>query len=186
MKEERLKKEKMLWEEWFFGEHSKHQMIEWIKIIKKFRYVRAIGGHANDCDELLLGIVFNNTSEMLLTLEKWGVILKKHHEKPPQPLIGIRYSGKEYMSFPSIIKGTFWVEEPGHCTIFGQNVIISCGEKGMYITANLKQEITDSDIKKAQIIEQHLSHFDLEYRDPPRDNKYCLCPKYHLEIFNNE
>lgn len=186
MKEERLKKEKMLWEEWFFGEHSKHQMIEWIKIIKKFRYVRAIGGHANDCDELLLGIVFNNTSEMLLTLEKWGVILKKHHEKPPQPLIGIRYSGKEYMSFPSIIKGTFWVEEPGHCTIFGQNVFISCGEKGMYITANLKQKVTDSDIKKAQIIEQHLSHFDLEYRDPPRDNKYCLCPKYHLEIFNNE
>jgi hypothetical protein len=42
------------WEQWLYERHSKAELAVWVSTLRYFRYVRAVGGHANDGDELVV------------------------------------------------------------------------------------------------------------------------------------
>jgi hypothetical protein len=42
------------WEQWLYERHSKAELAVWAPTLRYFRYCRAIGGHANDGDQLMV------------------------------------------------------------------------------------------------------------------------------------
>lgn len=42
------------WEQWLYERHSRAELAEWAPTLRYFRYCRAIGGHANDGDQLVV------------------------------------------------------------------------------------------------------------------------------------
>ncbi len=42
------------WEQWLYERHGKAELAEWVPTLRYFRYCRAVGGHANDGDQLVV------------------------------------------------------------------------------------------------------------------------------------
>ncbi|TLD68653.1 hypothetical protein FEM03_21680 [Phragmitibacter flavus] len=153
-----------------------------------FRYVRAIGGHANDTDELLAVFPYQDPDELLQKLQLLQIPVIHHptSKPPPQPQPGVSYRIDEYQkTFPSLIPNTQWIEQPKWTTLHGEKVFIWCGPNTLRITLNEQPFVTPSDFTKATRLEAHLSPFAqaLPHLDPPIDHWRCICPQHHPDLF---
>jgi len=108
------------WHQYLFESHSEVTLRQWAKRLQKFRFVRAYGGHANDGDSLVVVYGYNGLWDLQRFFDLLGVQLVVHRQKPAQREPGISYTWEAYDSFPSLIPGTCWVEQPWHCLIGGQ------------------------------------------------------------------
>jgi hypothetical protein len=103
------------------------------------------------------------------------------HDNPPQPTPGKRYSSEDYAAFPSLVTGTKWVEQPGHCTIFGKPVFLWCSNGTVKISASAGSwNVTGDHVRVAEELEQEFDGLGpLEVVDPPTDTEHYFCPKYY-------
>src|SRR5688572_15228358 len=122
--------------DYLFREHSEAELREWAARLRLFRYFRAYGGHANDADSLDVAFRYDGEAELVRLLGRLGVQVRVFHEEPPKPIPGQAYSSEDFSTFPSLVSGTKWVEQPGHCTIFRQPVFIWCNEDTVKVSAS--------------------------------------------------
>lgn len=175
------------WTKYLYERHSKTKLKKWAKELKYFRYFRAFGGHANDCDSFDVSIIWNEQKHLLSILEKFGVIPIIHESLPPQPETGKQYNYQEFRNFKNIVPQTNYIEQPGNCTIGGVSVFIWCGENTLKLSVgadNKEFDVGDPEIEKCKIIEKYLQMNKFSFKDPPSDTRNYICPKYYPEMFD--
>lgn len=171
------------WQQYLFREHSEAELREWATRLRLFRYFRAYGGHANDADSLDVAFRYDGHAELMSLLERLGLRVRVFHDKPPQPVPGQQYSAQELSAFPSLVSGTRWIEQPGHCTIFGKAVFIWCSTSAVKLSASAGSwTVTEDHVRAAEALEQEFAHRGpFEVVDPPADTEHYVCPKYYPE-----
>ncbi|MGC9462144.1 hypothetical protein, partial [Vibrio genomosp. F10] len=174
------------WIHYLFAEHSESELKDWASRLQFFRYRRAYGGHANDGDSLDVALKYDSTKMLVDILRYLGIEPTVYSDKPKQPTPSTSYTYEEYCSFPSLISGTKWVEQPSYCNIDGIKVHISCEREIIKISLNHqdKYTVTTEDIECAEKLERKLGELKQHIVDPPRDIKHYVCPKYYPDIFS--
>ena len=172
------------WTRYLFEKHSETELREWASRLNMFRFFRAFGGHANDADSLDIALKYESTEALLALLASIGVTPILHERKPDQPIPGRPYRGDEFSAFPSLIRGTEWIEQPGHCHLFGVPVYIYCGNGLVKVSVGHGEwEVTNRHVKWAEELETHLGSVSRLIVDPPRDTEHYVCPKYYPDFF---
>lgn len=172
------------WKQYLFESHSESTIRKWARQLRYFRFFRAFGGHAGDNDSFDVFFRYDGVDELNRFFEDLGVTLIKHTVQPPQPVSGVSYQGDEFAKFPSLIRDTTWIEQPGRCKIAGQDAFAWCDRHSIKISVGQGWEVSEADVASAQKIESVLEGVKLERVDPPIDSKNCVCPKYYPEYFD--
>lgn len=172
------------WTQYLYEQHSESELKEWASRLQFFRYFRAYGGHANDGDSLDIAFKYESTEELINLLGRLGIEPTIYAEKPDQPVPGTRYTHEEYISFPSLIRETEWIKQPGHCEIWDVRVFIWCENGLINISASPgSYVVTTEHVGSAEKLEKKLGDLKGFFVDPPKDTKHYVCPKYHPSIF---
>ncbi|TJZ68367.1 hypothetical protein [Chitiniphilus eburneus] len=171
------------WRQYLFENHPEAQLQAWARRLQMFRFCRAYGGHANDGDSLKVVFPYRGAEDLVRFCAELGVELVQYHEQPPQPQSGVPYPGDEYARFPSLVPGTQWFRQPGHCQIAGQPVFVWCDRDAIRISIGSDYIVTEEDVLSALRVEKALAQAPLQHRDPPADNEHCICPKYYPAYF---
>jgi hypothetical protein len=173
------------WIQYLYEQHSESELKEWTSRLQFFRYFRAYGGHANDGDSLDIALKYDTTEMLIDIIKNLGIEPTVFAEKPEQPIPGTRYTHEEYTSFPSLIRGTEWIKQLGHCEIWGVKVFIWCDNGLMKISASPgSYVVTTEHVESAEKLETKLGDLKRLLVDPPKDTKHYVCPKYHPNIFS--
>jgi len=157
---------------WICETHSKAMISNWVNNLKYFYYKRAWGGHANDGDEFIAHIDFENDDDLMSKLIALGIEIKKIPNDFPRPIVGKTYAGDEYSKFkPEIAK--LKIEQPCHTSIFGVKcfVYVSRGIE-IKISGGLDgnlYEVSDVDFENCKLLE---SGFEKAGIKPYRDSMY--------------
>jgi hypothetical protein len=171
------------WRQYLFESHPEDTLRDWAKRLSFFRFVRAYGGHANDGDSLNVAYRCQSIEELERFFRYLEIPLVHFAERPAQPEIGISYPGDEFAKFASLIPGTRWIEQPGHCSIANHKVFASCEQDRIRISLDDDYRVTESHVKAAEAIEKVLLGAPLARIDPPIDNEHCICPTYYPDYF---
>ena len=159
------------------------QLQDWARRLARFRICHAIGGHANDADTLQVCYRYGSHDELQHFFETLQCPLTHYASQPEQPVAGRSYPVQEYARMPSLIPGTRWTKQPGHCVIAGERVHAWCAAGEITLSVGAGYTITEADVESAMRVEPALAPLDAMRKDPPVDNPRCLCPKYHPEYF---
>jgi hypothetical protein len=174
------------WEQYFFERHDPAELKVWARRLRLFRYFRAFGGHANDGDSLDCAFRYRSTADLERFFSTIGVALVHFDALPLQPEPGVAYPGDEFARFPSLVPGTKWIGQPGHCEIAGIAAHAWCSESIITVSATpYSYDVTSSHVVRAERIETVLRGIDLEIQDPPHDSKHYFCPKYYSQYFRS-
>jgi hypothetical protein len=171
------------WRQYLFESHSEATLRAWAKRLYMFRFFRAYGGHANDGDSLKVAYEYAHVANLHQFFGHLGVPLTTFTERPTQPEPGVAYTFAEFTKFPSLIPGTCWIRQPGHCSIAGQQVFVWCEANGVMISLGTDYRVIEAHVEAAEAIEKVLKDAPLIRVDPPVDNEHCICPKYYPAYF---
>lgn len=172
------------WTQYLFENHSEEQLRSWAQRLTFFRFFRAYGGHANDGDSLDAAFAYKGTEQLESLLAILGVEPVKFDVEPPQPRLGVAYPGNVFVQFISLIPGTTWIRQPGHCDIMGVQAFIWCDVDKVKISLGDRYAVSEKNILEAEIVETLLSQIGCEPIDPPQDSRNYICPKYYPQYFN--
>ena len=160
---------------YYYERHSAEELSDWSNRLSMFRYVRAIGGHANDGDSLEIKFEYNSIEELTNFFEFIGVSLMHHEQEPPQPERGRSYPSAEFNKFPNLIQGTQWINQPSHSEIEGIPVHIWCTHDEIRISASPRSyDVNNSHVENAEHLEKLLIDSPLKVIDPPKPAKNYL------------
>jgi hypothetical protein len=169
---------------YLFERHSESELRDWASRLNYFRYFRAYGGHANDGDSLDVAISYTSTESLLELFKLLRFEPTIFREKPPQPISGVSYSWEEYSNFPSLITGTEWIQQPGHCELFRVKVFFWCESGVAKISSSpASYDVNITHVISAEKLENEFKKLNLDYIDPPNDTDHYICPKYYPDFF---
>lgn len=173
------------WHQYLFESHDEATLRNWARRLNLFRFFRAYGGHANDGDSLDVAYRYDSIQGLRDFFAFLDMALVEHSERPPQPVPGVAYPGDEYARFPSLIPGTKWIEQPGHCEIAGRRAFIWCTEGQIKLSLASGYVVSENDVASAEALEPVLREAPLARIEPPIDNLNCVCPKYYPQFFGH-
>lgn len=171
------------WRTYLFEIHSPDTLRAWARRLALFRFCRAVGGHANDGDELLLTYAYQDPSQLRAFFAPLGVQLIEHHEAPAQALPGVSYAWNELQKFPSLIPDTSWLQQPGRCQLAHEEVFAWCSNQQIQLSIAHGYDVTEADVERAERLERALHNVTLARVDPPVARRHCVCPAYYPELF---
>jgi hypothetical protein len=171
------------WTQYLFERHPRHELRNWARRLRLFRFFRAYGGHANDGGSLDCAFRYRSEADLQTFFASVGIYPVRFDTRPLQPEPGVAYSGDEYAHFPSLIDDTEWLQQPGHCNIAGDEVFVWCGAGQIKVSVASGYEVTEADVQRAERFERILKTVPLDIQDPPQDTKNYVCPKYYPELF---
>lgn len=170
-------------QQYLFESHSESTLRAWAKRLRRFRFFRAYGGHANDADSLEVAYQYGHIENLQRFFGHVGIALNIFAERPPQPEPGVAYPSTQFDKFPALIPATSWIEQPGHCSIAGRQAFVWCEASRVNISLGTDYQITEAHVQAAEAIEKVLENAPLAWIDPPVDNEHCFCPKYYPDYF---
>lgn len=173
------------WTQYLFERHPETTLRAWAGKLHFFRFFRAYGGHANDGDSLDAAFAYKEADQLESFFAHLGIELVKFDVKPPQPELGVSYRGTVMTRFPSLIAGTTWIKQAGHCEIAGVKVFIWCDADKIKISIADQYEVSEKNVADAEKVETVLAQVTLERIDPPHDTHNYICPKYYPDYFKD-
>jgi hypothetical protein len=148
----------------------------WYARLHYFRFLRAVGGHANDGDSLNAALRYHSESDLLDLLCVLGLSAGNGSVLSSEvPLAAPR---------PSFVPDTNHLRQPGHCQIGGSDVFVWCSGSAMIISANpLSYTVEEIHVQAAEAVENVL-RASLHHRilDPPGESPYYLCPHNYPDL----
>ena len=171
------------WQQYLFEAHPEAELRAWAGRLHLFRFCRAYGGHANDGDSLDVAYRYHDWAQARGFFDALEIKLVVHAACPLQPVPGQSSRGDVFAQFVSLIPGTEWIEQPGHCEVAGQQVFAWCGRDQIKLSVASGYEVTEANVAATAIIEQALLQTSIERVNPPTDNVHCICPKYYPGYF---
>ena len=170
---------------YLFEKHSVETLRVWYGRLQFFRYVRALGGHANDDDALELAIAYRGEDELCNVLQRLHIPFTRYHLAPAQPVPGKTYPSAGLGAFPSLVQGTRWIKQPGRVTIGKTEAFVWCHPDRVVITADPNgYEVTNDTVAAAELLERELGLDQLDGLSIicSRDTSHCLCPARYPEL----
>ena len=171
------------WWRYLFEAHPEATLRAWARRLRLFRFFRAFGGHAGDGDALLAAFRYATVDELLGFFAFAGLPPAIHATKPAQPVPGTAYPHEEFAAFASLIPGTQWIEQPGHCRIAGRPAFVWCDRDRIRISLHTGWDVTEANVVDAEALEVLLAAAPLPRIEPPVDHRNCVCPKYYPDWF---
>lgn len=168
---------------YFFERHDAATLMNWASRLQLFRYVRAYGGMLEDDDCLECAFVHESADDLERFFAFTGITPVRFAQEPPQPEAGKSYPYDKWASFPDLIEGTKWIQQPGICPIDGHRVHVRCERGVIAISIGNRPDVTEEDVKTAEALEPLLEHLPLRVIDPPRNSRHCLSPRHYPEFF---
>ena len=172
------------WQRYLHESHPEATLRAWARRLHRFRFVRAIGGHANDGDSLEAAFACAGEGDLRAFCATLGIPVVEYDTEPPQPEPGTPYPGEVFARFASLVPDTRWLRQPGHCTIAGQAVFVWCERGRIALSIGTEYRVTEADVRAAEAVEVALAQVTLPAIDPPADRRHCICPKYHPDLFS--
>jgi hypothetical protein len=163
---------------WLFRTHSFAELEEWTNRLRFFRFCRALGGHANDGDELLAALRVDAEAELLAVTTHLGVALRTVPVPTPAPIPGKLYTIAEFSQFPTPMGPFPRFEQPGRVRIAGVECSVSVSPGRIELTlsgaAGDPYEVTGEDVENAIKIEPLIVPLAERVIDPPRVSERCF------------
>lgn len=142
------------WLQYLHRNHTQDELSEWARRLSYFRFCRAIGGHANDGDELVLALGYSGAADLDALKRALG------GSSPPSPSI-VQIAG---------IRVKFIVHP--------DRVLLSlCGADGDPF------EVTSSDVVNAERVEGALLPVIDRRLDPPINDPHCVSPGHYPDFW---
>ncbi|OCC06044.1 hypothetical protein BA190_04795 [Labrys sp. WJW] len=175
------------WNRYLFERHDRQEIAQWARRLRYFRFCRAVGGHANDGDELLLAIALQAEVGLVDVCAGLGIVLDAVAPGSPQPGPGVAYTAEAYQGFASIVPGTKGIRQPGHIQLAGQPVYVHARANRLEISLSdpdAPYEVREATIRSAEQVETLLAPLAGRLIDPPRTSRHCVCPAFYPEMWN--
>ncbi|MFT4130129.1 hypothetical protein [Labrys sp. (in: a-proteobacteria)] len=175
------------WNLYLFERHDRQQIAQWARRLRYFRFCRAVGGHANDGDELLVAIGLQAGADLADVCAALGIVLEAVAPGSPQPVPGVAYTAEAYQGFASIVPGTKGILQPGHIELAGQPVYAHAQTNRLEISLSdpdSPYEVTEATVRSAERMEALLAPLADRLIDPPRASRHCVCPAHYPEMWN--
>ena len=174
-------------EAWLYKSHCREELRRWANGLRFFRFCRAYGGHANDGDSFLAALRFDSEDELLELYRHLGIVLSPLPADEPRPEPGRRYGGADFARFRSAIAAFPRWLQPGPCEVRGVPVLVWAGDAALrlrlYGAEGNEYDVGETDFDGARKIEVVLEPIASRVIDPPQNDRYCVCPRYHPEVF---
>ena len=172
---------------YLYRNHSRQKILGWANALTYFRFCRAYGGHANDGDQFLAAIRIDCESDLHTVLESLGLKAIMVESPAPQPEPGRPYSAEDFSQFVNLIKEFPHMQQIGHCKIDGNSCHVWSENHRLTISvigaAGDPYEVDDGDFERAIRIDSCLEVLSDRVVDPPQDNRNCICPKFHPDLW---
>jgi len=148
----------------------------WYKLLYHFRFLRAVGGHANDGDSLDAALRYHGEPDLRGLLSELGLAPDARSES--------EFEGELASPRPSFVPSTKRLRQPGHCQIGGAEVFLWCSGSTMLISANPRSyTVEEHHVQAAEKVEKVLRALTHDrILDPPGESHYYLCPQYHPDL----
>lgn len=175
------------WNLYLFERHDRQQIAQWARRLRYFRFCRAVGGHANDGDELLVAIALQTEAGLLDVYAALGIVRDVVAPDSPQPVPGVAYTAEAYQRFVSIVPGTHGIRQPGFVELAGQPVYAHAQANRLEISlsdTDFPYDVTEAAVRSAERVETLLAPLAGRLIDPPRASRHCVCPAYYPEMWN--
>ena len=134
------------WLAYLFRQHSEAELTEWMRELRFFRYIRALGGHANDGDMFLAALRCAN------------------HEDLPRLLTALRLSASGHVQIAGAKVFVYWQTHEQKLELHVSGA------------AGNPHEVTRADVDDALRIEQYLEPLASHIVVPPRVGQHCFSP----------
>lgn len=163
------------WNEYLFERHTRETLQRWANDLRCFRFVRAVGGHANDFDQFLASYECIRLSDLFSLCSSLGI-----EYRLSQPKIENAADSTSRMSGLNLQQ---LVEPIGKVEICSRPAFIYFQGNRVNVSVASSYDITETDFEDARAIEVSLAQVEISAVDPPADSKHCICPKYYPELF---
>ncbi len=175
--------------DYMFQDHSPEECLRWAQSLRYFYFMRAVGGHANDADQLEVVFQFSDFSDLTKKLNLLGITLQKIPADKEVPVPGKSYPGDVYATLASPIPQFPEYEQPGHVTINETPVFCYILKNRLELTLfggnGDSYSVSDIDVTNAKKIETLIKAHPLliESLDESRKKmEHCLTIKHIQNI----
>ncbi|GAB4975341.1 hypothetical protein MAHJHV61_39880 [Mycobacterium avium subsp. hominissuis] len=174
------------WERWLYETHRPAELHAWARRLRYFRFCRAVGGHANDGDRLLVALRAETEPSLRGLVACLGVAASAVTADAPTRRRGVAYSGADYAALPSPIGRFPHLCQPGHIEIDGHKAFMWVYADRVTVSLSDPDDpfsVTAAAIESALFLEARISPIAAQLIDPPLDTRHCICPKYYPELW---
>ena len=159
----RAKAHEPRWLDYLFGNYGRVVLTNWARRLHYFRFVKALGGHANDGDLLLAVLRYANNADLRKLFAQLGLPTGPGRATGPVPSPGlIAWAGaKVYVAVrhaPQQLEFTIIAPD------------------GSY-------DVTPQAVEAAEAVELLLAVQAPRIIDPPLRDHHCVCPAYYPELW---
>ena len=169
--------------------HPRAEIGLWARQLKYFRFCRSCGSPlVNDGDELQVALKIDSEEDLVETCRRLGLPLRRIPADALKPVPGVAYSREESAKFVSSIDSFPTIERPGWTTLLGFKVFVWVGSNRLDISVTNEGDsftVSAAAVDAASKIEELLGPMAERLIDPPREERYCICPKFHPEFWDD-
>ncbi len=158
---------------YMFERLSPEKLVKWTKKLKYFRFFRAVGGHANDCDRLVIKIPLQQGLSQSNLFRKLGFDIPAAAEKE---LDRIR---DQYLH-------THLSQKACRSSLFGPGFHYHGFDGALFIEkwgSGGPLDVTDEDVAVAAAFETAIDGQGLKFSMPPSKLFNCFCEEHYPEYF---
>lgn len=151
---------------WLLKGRSWYGMRAMVTGLRYFRFLRAIGGHANDGDQLLVALAWDDDLDLTVLLTQLDIPLREHTGRPSTHAPSIE--DLRHLGQPG------WVDVDGtrlHVRVEPGRVVITISG-----SAGNPYEVTEADVAAASRIEEKIDLVADRVLDPPEATDRCVHP----------
>lgn len=171
------------WERSLYKYHSKASLSEWAPTLRFFRYCRR--GHGDESDSLRVALKFESRSDLERLFSHLAIPLVILPPEEPRPVPGQSYGGDEFFNFRPAVRRFPEIMQPAYVTVLGVSIFVWVHDDRMEIDSKGENawDVDETAIASARRLEPLLEPLAAQVLDPPKDTKYCICPKYYPELW---
>jgi len=174
---------------YLFMTHSEEEVRRWARGLRFFRLCRpSTAAHANEGDRCLAALRFSAEDELLEIMESLGVKINRLPPGSRSPAV-YRFDQRRMSpitQFPDLAQPGFQELNCVRTHIWVRGGVTRPGVIDLHISdPENPYEATERAFQGAQRVETLLFQHEDRIIDPPLDNKYCVCPKYYPQFWND-
>jgi hypothetical protein len=162
------------WLEYLYRSHSHDELVRWTRSMRYFRFQRAIGGHANDGDELLCALRSGNDADVVEIFSELGIPVR---EADAQELDSALRAGRPNR-YGASNQWLSRIAQPGQVVIAGAsvNVYVRAEQTELSLSGAAGDyfEVSQLDVDNALRIEAAMAGVANRVVLPPRAGQHCF------------
>ncbi|WP_139925345.1 hypothetical protein [Hymenobacter sp. DG01] len=152
------------WLDYLFRRHSRAELGTWARRLQYFRFCKAIGGHANDGDQLLVALHYTDEADIRQLLAQLGVAVDSSSGFP-------QFARRVMLAGQQVWLRAQKPPEPRlEISLFDQDN---------------PYEVTTRTVAAAEAVEKILGFCQPRIIDPPWLAPHCVCPAYYPELWTD-